>query len=618
MLLIIILAILHYSSAVVYTDGETLQSMCCKCRDNNLNCAYCKLTMLQGTHACDIRDDILFANWVLYVNTFIANHNLDVPYRSQLSSCGGYMYFYAGNNYPSFITSTYNCQRVTKSASCVFGSGVYNVFGCYYTAVSPDLGVMPANCGTKICEETNPYFCYANGYYRNAVWYTNVNYENKVVSDPSYKCFEMDASAMLTALKSMGSPCTALSNPTFTNTSDTAFITTYESDTYANLLNYLNSGKITAKRHVNSAIYTHCSNSTSILTMLDGLPYTYWSNVLIIPRGACSAYIPFNSTHDICGDDIFGNFYTSGCPDTFRTVVKYGTKVVLSYPVLTPPPPDVPNYNVSCDTLNSHFACAYKDWIDYFIKSFGTVDFDFDLDRYAQLQHEYASERQAQTRDWLTWWYSDVIQFLWDTWQKIFLECIEPFLEAVIEATSQVVLAILNTYLDLIKKSQHFIDVVTDFITKILDVLLQLLALILKIFLGLLLKLEQHFLIFEYLILFVVVNYYLINNNIVSLVVVFLVMVIFGIDRHSPSVLLYFYNSQYNYVNLTQYQDTRFNWSYSLTYHPHPGNSSVSVTLPKPGLNNSYELIPLPNRTLTLPPPYHISPSPIACSGSLY
>lgn len=621
--ILIILALIPTSFTTIYTDGGYLKEMCCSCRSRGLQCVYCELPVLQGVHACDLRTtSAAFSSWVVVVNTFTANY-LSNPVKSSLITTQALSYFMDDGYTLKFAAATVQCNsRVDRYMNCVYGNGAYNVMGCMSTPVDPKNTGMASECTDQTCCcVDNPYFCYAERYVKKVKWSTNVAYYNKVLPDPSYPCYEMDAPGMLTALNKLSETCPTKNTTTASvQNGDVVHLISARTTTLANLYKGFMTRKLTSKRVLqNSYVWSVCTNDTDVVNTLGGLGNSWWSNVLINPRGPCSGYVPFSNTQDICVDDIFGDLYASGCSDTFRTKevndIYWSTYVTVPQKPSEPTPPSG-NSSTTCESLNEHYDCAYKNWIDYFISSISTGKLNLDLDNYAKLQHDYATERMGQTRDWFTWLYRDLIQLLWDIWQTIFLDCIEPFLEAVIEAVGSVVLAILNTYLDLIKKSQHFIDILVDFITKILDVLLQLCALILKILLGIFLKMEQHFLLFEYAMLFVFINKYFLNNPIVAALLVVVVMVVFGFERRSPSLLLYFYNQQYLYVNLTQYQETRFNWSYTITYHPRPGNDSITVTFPKPGFNNSYELIPLPNRTLTLPPPYDIPPSKVLCAGS--
>lgn len=369
-------------------------------------------------------------------------------------------------------------------------------------------------------------------------------------------------------------------------------------------------------RNFDHGVYVYCTLDPFFISLADGRTHFWWSNVLVVIRGACTYYVPFDDEYDICVDDLFFSNYTFGCQDSLRAKTTFLSPITITLPL----PPATSDSNsssgLSCDTLNSQFDCAYKNWIDYYINSVSGSSAHVNYEDYLERQNHLASERAATSRSsWWDWLTAPGFSLFWSIGEKAFINVIEPFFLALIEAISDIVLEILNTFVDLFKRSQSFIDKLVDIITQILDVLFSLFALILKIILGVVIRFEQHFLLFEYIVVFLLINSKILNNNIFSLVIVFLLMIVFGIDRNSPSILLAFYNLQYSYVNFTGYESERFTFDYTITFHNPFTGIDYTLNIGPPNLQigeiGLYDTKPSPSRNFTLFP---VSNTTITCS----
>lgn len=398
-----------------------------------------------------------------------------------------------------------------------------------------------------------------------------------------------------------------------TDTGTSLIISTYDTTNSFDFIKRLSTQTIIPMyRNFDHGVYVYCTVDPFFISLAGDRTHFWWSNVLVVIRGACSYYVPFDDEYDICVDDLFFSNYTFGCPDSLRPKTTFLSPVTITLPL--PPSTNDSNSGLSCDALNSQFDCAYKNWIDYYVNSVSGSSAHVNYEEYLERQNHFASARAETSRSsWWDWLTAPGFSLFWSIGEKAFINVIEPFFLALIEAVSDIVLEILNTFVDLFKRSQSFIDKLVDIITQILDVLFSLFALILKVILGVVIRFEQHFLLFEYIVVFLLINSKILNNNIFSLIIVFLLMIVFGIDRNSPSILLAFYNLQYSYVNFTGYDSERFTFDYTLTFHnPYTGKDftlnigppNIQVgdmnpydTSPSPGRN--FTFFPIPNNTIT-------------------
>lgn len=334
---------------------------------------------------------------------------------------------------------------------------------------------------------------------------------------------------------------------------------------------------------INAAIHSWCTNSTEVKEKFGDLRWGYWLNLAIIIRPTpCDQYIPYNATYDVCVYDIFAPYGTPPCQDTFAVVSNPTHDTKLIFPI--------PQRNVS----SSCTQC-----VDYLIDNLPNQTQSFDYKDFAEIQARLASERQAVSHSWWENIIGGVLTApLFSKFRDVLFEVIDYLLIEFLKIVGDILINFLNTVYSLLKSSQPFIDMLVQYITKILDTLFSLLALILKIAFGLLLHAEQHFLIFEYTCLFLFLNYKFLNNNIFCTIIVIIVAVVFGVERHSPSLLLTFYSPQFDYVNFTYYNFRYFSNKYNITVHDRLNQSSVTYPIRFP----SFSDIPLYNTTVNSKP----------------
>nr|AMO03226.1 hypothetical protein 2 [Marsac virus] len=598
---IILLSLLTFVSPYS-TDVNSLQKICCACKNSNMVCNFC--TLYTSTHACDLSGTAL-TSWSTAVVAFFQANFLPV-YDSEFASCYGHFYFLRDMTIVTFTPKTASCTRSTHSARYLFGDAAFDNYQCASVSTSGTCGV-GFYCETPIVT-TSGQVNYCTSQYATIPalqWYDIDTYHNKIAS-PEGDCVEANYPALLTALYELSTvPFNEMSIDSYDENS--MKLTVRDTEYLYNTYRMLQKGMPFAKRKYGT-IETFCTDDFAITNTIfnsESEKFTWYLNVLIIRRGPCSFYVPYSSTQDICVDDLVISPYTASCPDTFRpTQFK---NQFTSY-ILT-----ANNDSAVCDRYNGLFDCAFKNWIDYFhntsINSPSSPGGSYA--EHARLTDEYAQTRQFGWFSWISSVFEPGIKLIFDIFGSNFGDYVITFFETLLEYILKIVLEIFNSIVELFKKSQEFINQLVDVITKILDVLFSLIAFILRALIGVLLKIEQNFLLFEYVILFLLVDYYIINNNLFSLLVILMVMVFVGIDRRSPSILLAFHSLEYNYVNLTGYDPSSYTWDYSLVYHSYSRNKTYNITLPPfpslpdvpvydttPSFNVSYPLYEIPENTI--------------------
>lgn len=591
-----------FVSPQALTSVTDLRQTCCLCEKYSLNCPFC--TYRLSSNACGTASNA-GSTWANAVNSIsslmtvststLRPQNTEVYIRSWSASI--FTNYYESTCLKSPTTIQAQGSEWISSAQCVArGSNCPLSDECFYLETYED--VCYSRCDkyayTTYAGATNTFVCSESGYRMNA---------------PKLAEYLLALSKCQPVLS-----ISIQGDNLITRVPDTT-----------NLDSFIRRNKqramIPLSRRLDSSVNVFCTNDPTFAAFANGENHFWWSNVLVIMRVGCSFYLPFSDEIDVCVDDLFFDTYAFACPFSTRPATKYLTAVDITTYL---PSPDTSGSNstggccnTTCEQLNDRFACSYKHWIDYYINASAQAGpADFDYEDYLKKQDQYASDRAQQSRSsWWDWLTAPGIALFWHYGEAAFINVIEPFFIALIEAISDIVIEILNTFIAIFKNSQQYIDRLIDIITQLLDVLFSLVALILKVFLGVLIRFEQHFMLFEYTVLFLLINSKILNNNIFSLIIVVLLMVVFGIDRHSPSVLLAFYNIQYSYVNFTGYDMERFDFAYTLTYHNPITGSNYTLTLLPPNMDVStigrYELNPSEPITFD---PYPVETKPITCS----
>lgn len=597
------------------TNPDSLKFICCQCRSHTLSCNFC--TYLTNVHGCELTG-VALTNWATSVTNFIQTNLLPV-HLSRFASAYGHLYFLRDSTVPTFTSAASSCDRHANTAQYLYGDTALSNFGCASVTSGSSCGVGP-HCSPAITTTfADTHYCYSQHVkFPPITWYdVDVNFDK--IASPSGSCVEANYPSLLSALRELSS---LPPNSVFIDAYDdrSMQLSVKNTDGLYNTYRMLERGLPFAKRNYKQ-IETFCTNDPVLVDQLfqsADQKFTWFSNIMVIRRGPCSLYVPYTEEQDICADDLLLSEYTASCPDTFRPR-QFRPDSWTTYNLTLPAP------NSTCDNIRQLFDCGVKDWIDYFANvtvGGGGPSVSVDYADHARLTNEYAEARQSSWFSWISGVFEPGIKLIFDIFGSNFEDYVITFFEKLLEYILKIVFELFNAVVALFKKSQEFIDKLVDFITQILDVLFSFVAFLLKALIGVLLKVEQHYLLFEYLLLFLLVDYYLINNNLFSLLVVLLVMIVVGIDRRSPSILLAFHSLEYQYVNLSGYDPAEFNWDYSLVYHSYGRNKTYNITFPSlPQFtdvprynltnerNHSYPLYEIKNHTLNCSsyPIYNIS-----------
>ncbi|APG77622.1 hypothetical protein [Hubei virga-like virus 18] len=554
------------------TNPTSLRQVCCQCRDRSLTCNFC--TQYTDSHGCDLSGSQL-TTWAISVSTYFET-NLIPTHTSTFASSYGYLYFLKDSIVTSFAAAAPSCSRHTNTAQYLYGDSILKDYDCSSATVGSSCGV-GRYCSSAITTTSgDTHYCFSQYAKLPSIEWYDINYYYNKLASPTGQCVEANYPSLLSAMKELSSA--PASSVTVNGYDDTSMqISVRSTDYLLNTYRMLERGLPFAKRTYQN-IETYCTDdpvvTSRIFSSADQM-YTWYLNVLVIRRGPCSLYVPYSEAQDICADDLLISDYTASCPDSFRPR-QFSPNRWLDYNIT------VPNPNSTCDKMKELFECGVKDWIDYFanLTAGGGSGGSANYEEHARLTDEYAQARQFGWFSWISSVFEPGIKLIFDIFGSNFEDYVVTFFEKLLEYILQIVFELFNSIVALFKKSQQFIDKLVTFITRILDVLFSFIAFLLKALIGVVLKIEQHYLLFEYVLLFLLVDYYLINNNIFSLLVVLLVMVVVGIDRRSPSILLAFHSLEYAYVNLSGYDPSSLTWDYSLTYHSYSRNKTYNISFP--------------------------------------
>lgn len=584
-LFLFILTVQSSLSDISYNHVK-LRSYCCYCKSWNLPCPFC--TYLT-TDACSLTDSAL-SQWATEVIRVYGTFNPpSKPYLNwdSIKSTSETHWLNSDTTYVGFKNYGwgYPCSASARTFNDYYGS----VSNSLCDKFSNDQCISQNGCSSPTTISVNSdssgykYFC-AYDKYSSPGWYwlDNGEIKNNLCNRDSRT--STSAPNLVTFLEASALPPSSDTRSTQDN--DNVYIHVQNRIRTSYILPYLTaSAQVNPFYSIKASIHSWCTNSTEVKEKFGKLRWGYWSNMAIIIRPTpCDQYIPYNLTHDVCVHDIFAPFGTPPCQDSFARITYPSYDTTLTFPI--------PQRNVS----SSCTLC-----IDYLIEKLPnlTQSSTFDYKEFAELQSKLASERQAVSHSWWENIIGGILTApLFSKFRDVLFEVIDYLLVEFLKIVGDILINLLNTLYSLLKSSQPFIDMLVEYITKILDTLFSLVALILKIIIGLLLHAEQHFLIFEYTCLFLFLNYKFLNNNIFCLIIIIIVAVIFGVERHSPSILLTFYNPQFDYVNFTYYYGRYFSNIYNITIHNRLNQSSVTYPIGLP----SFSDIPLYNTTVNSRP----------------
>ncbi|UPT53736.1 MAG: hypothetical protein 3 [Bactrocera oleae negev-like virus] len=258
-------------------------------------------------------------------------------------------------------------------------------------------------------------------------------------------------------------------------------------------------------------------------------------------------YIRYNITHKICS----GAFLRSEIihPDW---LFLYDPIDVVTYTY------DIENThifkNITCDISKKFFECGLLDILNnmsskHNITSFESVKYFIELmGKNDSNVHFYTTDSLGNKR-LVGNWFSGIFGVL-----------IQPFFDVFVETVK----LLLGIVADLLV-------VVIESLVKALGALIQPVADILEVLLKLIVSsvaiVESKILLLEYTLLFLFLMYFVFNNVYFASVVVIIFMLIFGITRRSPSLILPLLNKELNYFSLDDYYRTKFDYNYSINYH---------------------------------------------------
>lgn len=559
----------------IHVDSIRLRSGCCLCRSYALPCAHCSY----GTDdACVLVDDALETWAKLVVNAYFNSGLPNSPYQSNQ--------VYKTTKNHAFLSTTaagftlpgweFPCQSIKRTANSFYGSVAYpcNKFAnqCVTNTTCKDVTAY----GITNPNSLYSYYCQYNVFSTEIVYFLDQG-SSETMCNPQTLTSMICPETVKYITKSMQDQY-----PTNVyDINDELVYESYDTSALTSLLPYLEtSSPVNPLRSITMNTYGWCSDDPKVRTLISGQKWAYFLNVAIHLRSECTQYIPFNTTHDVCVHDLFAIASTPYCQDSFRT--RMSTSIL---PITIKQP-------VPLRDINSCLNCA-----DYIVEQLQPKD-DINLDEFARIQNNYAQARQAESRSWWDNIIGGIFTMpLFSKLRDVIFEGIDYLLIEFLKIVGDILLNFLHTVYSLIKHSQPFIEMLTEYITEILDIAFSILSLLLKAAIGILIQAEQHFLIFEYVTLFLWLNYKFLNNNIFCILIVIIFAIIFGIERNHPSLLLTFYNAQYSYVNFTFYNSASFSNKYQITYHNRTNQSSKNLSISLPHIST----IPKYNTSLKEP-----------------
>lgn len=575
-----LIVLLNFALAEISYNHVRMRSYCCYCNSWHLPCPFC--TFLTP-NACSLTDDAL-TGWATEVIRVFGTFNPpSQPYLSydSIKSTQDTHWLHPDTSLLGFTNYgwKYPCEAIPRQFDNYYGSFSNLVCDKFtddscdnYDSCSEAITVPVTNKQAKYKN-----FCAYQKLSQPGWYFLDAGAPNNLCnrdSRTSTICPEL-----LLFLQAEALP--PLLDLTSTQDNENIYIHTQNRQRASYLFPYLTATvQINPYYPITKAYHSMCTNSTAVIEKFGDLNWGYWLNLAIIIRPTpCEKYVPYNTTHDVCVHDIFAPFGTPACQDTFKRITFDPRSTTLTFPI-------------PINNLSSTVACT--DCVDYLIQNWPHKS-AADYEAFANLQGRLASERQAVT---FSWWENIIggvlTAPLFSKFRDALFEVVDYLLIEFLKIVGDILINLLNTVYSLLKSSQPFIDMLVEYITKILDTLFSLLALILKIAFGLLLQAEQHFLIFEYTCLFLFLNYKFLNNNIFCLIIVIVFAIIFGVERHSPSILLTLYSPQYDYVDFSYYNSKYFSYIYNITIHNRKNQSSVSFPIGLP----SFSQIPQYNTTI--------------------
>ncbi|ASA47361.1 hypothetical protein [Aedes camptorhynchus negev-like virus] len=142
----------------------------------------------------------------------------------------------------------------------------------------------------------------------------------------------------------------------------------------------------------------------------------------------------------------------------------------------------------------------------------------------------------------LSGWFSDIFAALIEPFFHVFLDLIlKPIFELILDALTVVIRV-------LAEKLGNMTDELLKILLNLASAIFELLKVLLHLLLGILSLIEANLYMFEYFFVFGFIIYFFVNNSFVALGIILIFMMIFGIQRQTPSLLLPFISDEIKYM----------------------------------------------------------------------
>lgn len=289
----------------------------------------------------------------------------------------------------------------------------------------------------------------------------------------------------------------------------------------------------------------------------NGAP-SWLGEILIMPP--CSEYYPYDETRHICDSALFSTL--SYCPtETFINKPTPYETFELEYEVIDT---NNPFFNVTCSKIDRFGNCLLHHTLETFVANLSSIAQNFTNEFIDALgrndSNVYYYNQYGSPQGLVGNWFSG-----------IFGSLIEPFFDAFINMVLKIILpplfeSVINIIKELSALLSELSSQILKFITQLADALTNLLNILLKLLIGLISVLESHILLFEYTVVFLLILWRVVDDPVFAATLTFMLILIFGLERKSPSLILYFLNQEFQIFNLSDYYQKEFDFSYSLSY----------------------------------------------------
>lgn len=352
---------------------------------------------------------------------------------------------------------------------------------------------------------------------------------------------------------------------------DYIFSTIDDSD-YLTMLRLLNTGMINDLGKL-SPYLVKIVCSPSQLTSAENIAFnghpSWLGDILLQP--SCSRYLPLRSDKSVCETALRYNY--PFCPDSTFSSDSIVRKI--SYSVSADVVIPYAGLNLSCSRLDTAGHCFLSKLLNstQFNLTEGMVS-GLNYSLFAAV-HEFVNAlgRNETDKQFLNQYASEPEGRLVGNWiSSIFGALIAPFFEACLSILVEgifppIIKAATTVLVELATLLDEFIKSLDAAAKQLAVAIADLVTTIFNLFISLLLTLESVILLFEYTIVFLLLFYYIKSDVVFCSIIVLILMIVIGIKRRSPSILLYFVHPDFSYFSLEDYHNSTFDYSYSLTMY---------------------------------------------------